>query len=199
MPGSLLTRKRPLRMTIWWIRLPLSHLAAALPSRNSFAFPQWGVMMFVYDQFLNSTHGGPSYQVKEGMWFSQKHAANLPPKMVSKNFRVTGIHHHHHIPPHHITFHQIAPCLIIVRGFRFTYVSHRCKTQHLPCSHRKVSKVLDPCCFVFVSGLLLVACLVYIFVVAWFILRFLRMFWLLCSFICFRDFFVEDFGYLVSK
>ena len=29
-PGSLLRRKQPLRMTIWWIRL--SHLAAALPS-----------------------------------------------------------------------------------------------------------------------------------------------------------------------
>ena len=31
-PESLSTRKRPLRMTIWWIRL--SHLAAALPSGN---------------------------------------------------------------------------------------------------------------------------------------------------------------------
>ena len=36
-------------------------------------------------------------------------------KMVSKNFRVAGIHHHHHhhdIPPHHIASHQITPHLI---------------------------------------------------------------------------------------
>ena len=114
-PGSLSTRKRPLRMTIWWIRLSLSHLAAALPSRNSLAFPQWGLMIFVYDQSLNSTHGGLSYQIVEGMPFSQKHGTNLPPKMVKgrfslKNFRVTEIHHHH-IPPHHITSHQITPHL----------------------------------------------------------------------------------------
>ena len=31
-PGSLSSRKQPLRMTIWWVRL--SHLAAVLPSRN---------------------------------------------------------------------------------------------------------------------------------------------------------------------
>ena len=41
-----------------------------------------GVMMLVHDQSWNSTHGGLSYQIIEGMWFLQKHGANLPPKMV---------------------------------------------------------------------------------------------------------------------
>ena len=35
-PGSLSSPKRPVRMTIWWVRL--SHLGAALPSGNYFAF-----------------------------------------------------------------------------------------------------------------------------------------------------------------
>ena len=76
--------------------------------------PQWGVMTFVYDESWNSTHIGLSYQIKEGMWFSQKHGASLPPKMVKRSL-VEKLPKYGNSPPppppppHLTTSHHISP------------------------------------------------------------------------------------------
>ena len=90
------------------------------------AIPHWGGMVFVYDQSWNSSHGGLSYQIIEGIWFWQKYGANLPPVKgnLIENFRITEIHHHH-ITSHLITSHHITSHLT---------TSHHI-TSHLTTSH----------------------------------------------------------------
>ena len=90
------------------------------------AIPHWGGMVFVYDQSWNSSHGGLSYQIIEGIWFWQKYGANLPPVKgnLIENFRITE-NHHHHITSHLITSHHITSHLT---------TSHHI-TSHLTTSH----------------------------------------------------------------
>ena len=70
-----------------------------------------GVMMLLHDQSRNSTHGGLSYQIIEGMWFSQKHGANLPPKVAKGNL-IEKLPSYGDSPPPHLTSHHISPHLI---------------------------------------------------------------------------------------